>query len=104
MRIILTLKTQCYYKLADLINKGQIGISTNDIRFKEAMIQELEQVRRVNIDKDTKLAIMSKDKIKALIVSHYHYKTLLYYSEHCKYSALQPLYSIGLHTSKKYLV
>lgn len=61
------LKTQCYYKLADLINKGQIGISTNDIRFKEAMIQELEQVRRVNIDKDTKLAIMSKDKIKDLI-------------------------------------
>ena len=61
------LKTQCYYKLADLINKGQIGISTNDIRFKEAIIQELEQVRRVNIDKDTKLAIMSKDKIKDLI-------------------------------------
>ena len=61
------LKTQCYYKLADLINKGQIGISTNDIRFKEAMIQELEQVRRVNMDKDTKLAIMSKDKIKDLI-------------------------------------
>ena len=61
------LKTQCYYKLADLINKGQIGISTNDIRFKDAMIQELEQVRRVNMDKDTKLAIMSKDKIKDLI-------------------------------------
>ena len=61
------LKTQCYYKLADLINKGQIGFSTNDIKLKEALIQELEQVRRTNIDKDAKLSIMSKDKIKDLI-------------------------------------
>ena len=61
------LKTQCYYKLADLINKGQIGFSTNDIKLKELLIQELEQVRRVNMDKDTKLSIMSKDKIKDLI-------------------------------------
>ena len=61
------LKTQCYYKLADMINRGQIGVSTNDIKFKEALIQELEQVRRTNIDKDSKLSIMSKDKIKDLI-------------------------------------
>lgn len=61
------LKTQCYYKLADLINKGQIGYSTNDIKLKELLIQELEQVRRVNMDKDTKLSILSKDKIKDLI-------------------------------------
>jgi len=61
------LKTQCYYKLADLINKGQIGFSTNDIKLKELLIQELEQVRRTNIDKDSKLSILSKDKIKDLI-------------------------------------
>ena len=61
------LKTQCYYKLADLINKGQIGFSTNDIKLEELLIQELEQVRRVNMDKDTKLSILSKDKIKDLI-------------------------------------
>lgn len=61
------LKTQCYYKMADLINKGQIGFSTNDIKLKELLIQELEQVRRVNMDKDTKLSILSKDKIKDLI-------------------------------------
>ncbi len=61
------LKTQCYYKLADLINKGQIGVSTNDIRFKEMLIQELEQVRRTNIDKDSKLSILGKDKIKELL-------------------------------------
>jgi phage terminase large subunit len=61
------LKTQCSYKLAELINKGQIGISTNNIKVKEHIIQELEQIRRVNIDKDSKLAILSKDKIKDLI-------------------------------------
>ena len=61
------LKTQCYYKLSDFINKGRLGVSTKDIRFKEALIQELEQVRRVNMDKDDKLAILSKDKIKDLI-------------------------------------
>tara|TARA_Y100001938_G_C8101776_1_gene442463 strand:+ start:13871 stop:15184 length:1314 start_codon:yes stop_codon:yes gene_type:complete len=61
------LKTQCYYKLADMINKGQIGVSTNDIKFKEHLIQELEQVRRINIDKDSKLSILGKDKVKDLI-------------------------------------
>ena len=61
------LKTQCSYKLADLINRGQIGVSTNSIKIKEALIQELEQIRRINIDKDGKLAILSKDKIKDLI-------------------------------------
>ena len=61
------LKTQCYYKLADFINKGQVGVSTNDIKFKENLIQELEQVRRTNIDKDNKLSILSKDKVKDLI-------------------------------------
>tara|TARA_R110000744_G_scaffold36130_5_gene83539 strand:- start:3270 stop:4580 length:1311 start_codon:yes stop_codon:yes gene_type:complete len=61
------LKAQCSYKLADLINRGQIGVSTNDIKIKELLIQELEQIRRINIDKDGKLSILSKDKIKDLI-------------------------------------
>jgi phage terminase large subunit len=61
------LKTQCYFKLSELINKGQIGVSTNDIKFKEHLIQELEQVRRINIDKDSKLTILGKDKIRDLI-------------------------------------
>jgi phage terminase large subunit len=61
------LKAQCSYKLAELINKGQIGVSTNSIKIKEALIQELEQIRRINIDKDGKLSILSKDKIKDLI-------------------------------------
>jgi phage terminase large subunit len=61
------LKTQCYYKLADLINKAQIGITCNDISQKNNIIEELEQVRMKNADKDTKLQIIPKDTIKTII-------------------------------------
>ena len=61
------LKTQCYYKLADLINKAQIGITCNDISQKNNIIEELEQVRMKNADKDTKLQIIPKDTVKAII-------------------------------------
>jgi hypothetical protein len=58
------LKTQCYYKLADYINTGKIYVNTKDTTIKENLTKELEQVRRDKIDKDTKLAIVSKEKIK----------------------------------------
>jgi hypothetical protein len=61
------LKTQCYYKLADLINKGQIGITCNDITAKNNIIEELEQVRTKDADKDTKLQILPKDNVKDII-------------------------------------
>lgn len=61
------LKTQCYYKLSDLINKAQIGITCEDITIKNNIIEELEQVRMKNADKDTKLQIIPKDTVKAII-------------------------------------
>ena len=61
------LKTQCFYKLADLINKGQIGINCKDIGIKNDIIEELEQVRTKDADKDTKLQIIPKDTIKAIL-------------------------------------
>ena len=61
------LKTQCYYKLADLINKSQLGITCNNINTKNDIIEELEQVRTKDADKDNKLQILSKDTIKAII-------------------------------------
>jgi len=61
------LKTQCYYKLADQINKGQLSICTLPVDMKADLIEELEQVKRTKIDSDTKLAIASKDKIKDII-------------------------------------
>ena len=61
------LKTQCYYKLADLINKGQIGITCNDVNIKNIIIEECEQVRTKDADKDNKLQIIPKDTIKDIL-------------------------------------
>ena len=61
------LKSQCYYILAKKINDRLIGINCSNINIKNAIVQELEQVRRDAIDKDTKLSIVPKDKIKQAI-------------------------------------
>ncbi|QDP62827.1 MAG: putative terminase large subunit [Prokaryotic dsDNA virus sp.] len=61
------LKTQCYYKLSDLINKAQIGIECKEINVKNDIIEELEQVRTKDADKDNKLQIIPKDTIKDII-------------------------------------
>ena len=61
------IKTQCYYKLADMINKAQIGIETNDITQKNHIIEELEQVRSKDMDKDNKLQILPKEIVKTII-------------------------------------
>ena len=61
------LKTQCYYKLADLINKGQVGIDCNDITIKNQIIEECEQVRMKDADKDGKLKIIPKETVKDII-------------------------------------
>jgi len=61
------LKTQCYYTLADHINKLQIYIRAEQIGLKNAILEELEQVRRKNYDKDTKLQIISKEDVKTAL-------------------------------------
>jgi len=61
------LKTQCYYKMSDLINKAQIGIDCNDVNIKNNIIEELEQVRTKDADKDNKLQIIPKDTVKAIL-------------------------------------
>lgn len=61
------LKTQCYYKLAQYINASKIYLHTNDTKIKDDLTKELEQVRRDKIDRDTKLCILSKEKVKQII-------------------------------------
>lgn len=61
------LKTQCYYKLADKINKGQVGIVCADVNVKNQIIEECEQVRTKDADKDNKLQIIPKDTVKAIL-------------------------------------
>lgn len=41
------LKTQCYFKLAELVNIGQIRISVEDTDFREKLIEELDIIVEV---------------------------------------------------------
>lgn len=61
------LKSQCYFMLSEKINKGKIYIKSGDIEVKNLLIQELEQIKRKDIDKDGKLSVLPKDQVKALI-------------------------------------
>jgi len=58
------LKTQCYFELARLVNEGKIEIEEISAEDREFLIAELEQVKQKNIDKEGKLAIISKDEVK----------------------------------------
>lgn len=71
------LKTQCYYHLADSINKGEIYLSKQFADFSEKLIEELEQVKRDKIDEDGKLYLMSKDKVKEILGRSPDYSDML---------------------------
>lgn len=58
------LKTQCYYTLAEYINTHKIGIRINEERVKHLLIEELQQVKSRDIDKDGKLKILQKEDVK----------------------------------------
>jgi len=61
------LKTQCYYKLAEKIQRNEIFIDCPDGYTQDLIIKELEQVKRDKIDSDGKLRIIPKEKVKELI-------------------------------------
>lgn len=61
------LKSQCYFRLAERINKGGVFIDCQDVQIKPLIIQELEQVKQYNMDKDGKKQVLPKDKVKEII-------------------------------------
>ncbi len=61
------LKTQCYYKLGKKVNLGEIAITCDNQQVKGWIIEELEQVKAKNADRDGKLQIVSKDEVKERI-------------------------------------
>ena len=62
------LRSECYFKLAELVNKKEIYIDCDDPVIKESIIEELEQIKRDNIDKDDqKKKIISKEIIKEML-------------------------------------
>lgn len=61
------LKSQCYFKLAELINNGLIFVANATVEDKQSLIEELEQIKQHNMDKDTTKQVLPKEKIKELI-------------------------------------
>lgn len=61
------LKTQCYYKLAEYVAAGKIGIDKIPADMKEQIKEELQVIKRKNADKDGKLQINSKDEMKEIL-------------------------------------
>jgi hypothetical protein len=61
------LKTQCYFKLAEMIQLGEIYVTCNDGVVMDDLTKELEQVKRDKIDSDGKLCLLSKEKVKEMI-------------------------------------
>ncbi len=64
------LKTQCYFKLAEVVNKGKIGCYDVPQEIKEWITRDLEQIKvqtattSINVLKEGKLSIISKEKIR----------------------------------------
>lgn len=59
------LKSQCYFKLAEMVNKSQIYIKNEEYR--DFITEELEQVKMFNMDKDGKKQVLPKDKVKEFL-------------------------------------
>jgi phage terminase large subunit len=61
------LKSQCYFRLAERINKKLLYLQCETEEVKQWIIEELEQVKQKALDSDMKKGVVPKDKIKELI-------------------------------------
>lgn len=73
------LRSQCYYKLSEKVNTHKIAIDIEPGQFisevpgitletfKELLIEELEAIKSVSLDKDQKMRVIAKDEIKEAI-------------------------------------
>lgn len=60
-------KAQCSYRFANRVNARAVSVQAPSEIIKQTVIEEVEQLKRSNVDKDAKLAILSKDKVKDIL-------------------------------------
>lgn len=58
------LRSQCYYMLANYVNTHEIAIDCDSEEVKQIIIEDCEQIKAKDADKDGKRKIVSKDEIK----------------------------------------
>lgn len=61
------LKSQCSYMLAEKVNEKKLYVSCEDMDLRETIIEELEQIKKKDPDSDTKLQVVSKEDVKAIL-------------------------------------
>lgn len=63
----INLKSQCYYKLAERMNRNEYFLDIQDSGIKDFVSKELSWVKRHNFDNDGKLSVLPKEIIKEAI-------------------------------------
>lgn len=61
------LKTQCSFRIAEKINRREIGEICNNNSVVDITTEEMEQIKQKDIDKDGKIKLIGKDIIKQMI-------------------------------------
>jgi len=61
------LKSQCYFKLADIVRSNLLYVHSDEPEFIARLIEEFEQVKQKDMDKDGKKQVVPKDKVKELL-------------------------------------
>jgi len=61
------LKAQCTYLLADKVNKHEMSVICEDVKIRQELVEELEQIKTKDADKDGPLRLLPKDEIKEVI-------------------------------------
>lgn len=61
------LKSQCYHKLGQLFKDGKISININNPEIIDDLTNELLAHKYSNLDKDTKIGVVTKDQVKAIL-------------------------------------
>ena len=58
------LKTQCYFELARFVNENKVRFACDSWEIKNKLIEELDIIVQIDLDKDSKTRIIAKEDIK----------------------------------------
>ncbi|MVM34408.1 hypothetical protein GO755_30530 [Spirosoma sp. HMF4905] len=63
------LKSQCYFRIADRINRHVVSIDPDcmTLEQRERLVEDLEQVKQKDMDKDGKKMVVPKDQVKEIL-------------------------------------
>lgn len=61
------LKTQCTFKLAEYVDLHKIEVRIDDSTVKDLIVEELEQLKSRDIDKDNKIKMVKKEDMKTVL-------------------------------------